>query len=61
MKMAWLVANGPVTLKRQAVEKLETIADTYLSPNAPVQLATPTFLETAGGFRSRYWLAHAKI
>jgi aspartate/methionine/tyrosine aminotransferase len=53
MKMAWLVANGPATLKRQAVEKLEIIADTYLSPNAPVQLATPTFLEQRGGFQKQ--------
>jgi aspartate/methionine/tyrosine aminotransferase len=53
MKMAWLVANGPAILKRQAVEKLEIIADTYLSPNAPVQLATPTFLEQRGGFQKQ--------
>ncbi|MCU1241578.1 MAG: aminotransferase [Candidatus Acidoferrum typicum] len=53
MKMAWLVANGPEALKRQAVEKLEIIADTYLSPNAPVQLATPTFLELRTGFQKQ--------
>ena len=53
MKMAWLVTNGPVTLKGQAVEKLEIIADTYLSPNAPVQLATPTFLELRSGFQKQ--------
>jgi alanine-synthesizing transaminase len=53
MKMAWLVAGGPVTLKKQAIEKLEVIADTYLSPNAPVQLATPTFLELRSGFQKQ--------
>jgi alanine-synthesizing transaminase len=53
MKMAWLVTSGPVTLKRQAVEKLEIIADTFLSPNAPVQLATPTFLELRSGFQKQ--------
>jgi aspartate/methionine/tyrosine aminotransferase len=53
MKMAWLVANGPVALKQQAIEKLEIIADTYLSPNAPVQLATPTFLELRSGFQKQ--------
>jgi len=37
MKMAWLVASGPDELKRKALEKLEVIADTYLSPNAPVR------------------------
>lgn len=53
MKMAWLVASGPETLKKQAIEKLEVIADTYLSPNAPVQLATPKFLEQRGGFQEQ--------
>jgi len=53
MKMAWLVANGPATLKTQAIEKLEIIADTYLSANAPVQLAAPSFLEQRGGFQKQ--------
>src|SRR5258708_10273884 len=53
MKMAWLVANGPAALKRQAIQKLEIIADTYLSPNAPVQLAAPSFLEQRGGFQKQ--------
>jgi alanine-synthesizing transaminase len=48
MKMAWLIASGPDGLKRKALERLEVIADTYLSPNAPVQLATPVFLEQRG-------------
>src|SRR5467141_1397727 len=53
MKMAWLIASGPDELKRTALEKLEVIADTYLSPNAPVQLATPVFLEQRGGFQKQ--------
>ena len=53
MKMAWLIASGPATLKRQAIEKLEIIADTFLSPNAPVQLATPILLEQRSGFREQ--------
>src|SRR5713226_6716739 len=53
MKMAWLVASGPEQLKRKALEKLEVIADTYLSPNAPVQLATPVFLEQRSRFREQ--------
>lgn len=53
MKMAWLVASGPEELKRQAMERLEVIADTYLSPNAPVQLATATLLEQRGGFQKQ--------
>jgi alanine-synthesizing transaminase len=53
MKMAWVIASGPEELKRQALERLEVIADTYLSPNAPVQLATPMFLEQRHGFQKQ--------
>src|SRR5712664_1228580 len=53
MKMAWLIASGPEELKRQALERLEVIADTYLSPNAPVQLATPAFLQQRHGFQKQ--------
>ena len=52
MKMAWLITSGPQRLKKQALERLEVIADTYLSPNATVQLATPTFLELRSGFQN---------
>ncbi len=53
MKLAWLIASGPEEVKQQALEKLEIIADTYLSPNAPVQLATPTLLELRPGFQKQ--------
>lgn len=51
MKMAWLLVNGPTALKNQAVEKLEIISDTFLSLNAPVQLATPHFLNHRQDFQ----------
>jgi alanine-synthesizing transaminase len=44
MKLAWLVVNGPESLADAAVERLDVIADTYLSPGTPVQLALPAFL-----------------
>jgi aspartate/methionine/tyrosine aminotransferase len=53
MKMAWLIASGPEELKQRALQRLEVIADTYLSPNAPVQLVTPTFLELRRGFHQQ--------
>ena len=53
MKIAWVIASGPEELKRQAVDRLDVIADTYLSPSAPVQLATPTFLELRHGFQAQ--------
>src|SRR6202044_862488 len=45
MKAAWLVTSGPEQLESEALARLEIIADTYLSMNAPVQWAIPTFLE----------------
>jgi len=51
MKAAWLVASGPAELKTQALARLEVIADTFLSPNAPVQLALPALLEGSSGFQ----------
>jgi alanine-synthesizing transaminase len=54
MKMAWVIASGPEELKRRAMERLEVIADTYLSPNAPVQLATPMFLQQRHGFQKQF-------
>ncbi len=44
MKLAWTVVSGPEAIAQTAVDRLEIIADTYLSPSTPVQLALPTFL-----------------
>ncbi len=53
MKVAWLVVSAPADLKRAAVERLEVIADTFLSMNAPVQLALPSFLGLRHEFQQR--------
>jgi aspartate/methionine/tyrosine aminotransferase len=45
MKVAWIVASGPADKVTAALGRLEIIADTYLSMNAPIQLATPALLE----------------
>ncbi len=45
MKMAWIAASGPQRERNGALERLEMIADTYLSMNAPVQLAAPVLLD----------------
>jgi len=44
MKLAWTVVSGPDALVQPAVDRLEIVADTYLSPSTPVQLALPKFL-----------------
>jgi aspartate/methionine/tyrosine aminotransferase len=45
MKLAWLAVSGPGPWKKEALARLEVIADTYLSMNTPVQLAAPVLLE----------------
>jgi alanine-synthesizing transaminase len=45
MKLAWLAASGPPGKLKAALGRLEIIADTYLSMNAPIQLAAPMLLE----------------
>jgi aspartate/methionine/tyrosine aminotransferase len=44
MKLAWIAVNGPNELQRDAHARLEIIADTYLSVNAPIQHALPELL-----------------
>jgi aspartate/methionine/tyrosine aminotransferase len=41
MKFAWIAISGPEDLARDAMARVEVIADTYLSMNAPIQLAAP--------------------
>jgi alanine-synthesizing transaminase len=43
MKVAWIVALGPGA--EEALARLEVLADTYLSMNAPVQRALPAWLK----------------
>ena len=45
MKVAWLIMSGPEPAKKMAIERLEIIADTYLSLNAPTQWAFGALLE----------------
>jgi alanine-synthesizing transaminase len=44
MKVAWIVTSGPAAQVDAAQARLEIVADTYLSMNAPIQWATPVLL-----------------
>jgi aspartate/methionine/tyrosine aminotransferase len=48
MKAAWIAALGPERAKIEALGRLEIVADTFLSMNAPVQLAIPSWLTGRG-------------
>lgn len=53
MKFAWLAVSGPQDVKREALARLEMIADTYLSLNAPIQLAAPVLLQQRKQFQQQ--------
>jgi alanine-synthesizing transaminase len=48
MKLGWIAAGGPVPLVAQALERLEVIADAYLSVSTPVQHAAGPLLAAGG-------------
>ncbi len=53
MKVGWLASFGPAALQREAAARLEVIADTFLSLNAPAQHALPVWLSLSGGIRAQ--------
>ncbi len=53
MKAAWIILSGPEKLAEDAAARLELIADTYLSPNAPIQWALPAMLATRTGIQQQ--------
>lgn len=53
VKVGWIVCRGPDALRREALARLEVIADTFLSMNAPAQHALPAWLATAPGIQAQ--------
>jgi aspartate/methionine/tyrosine aminotransferase len=53
MKLGWIVTSGPSSQRNAAMERLELIADTYLSVATPVQHALPLLLETGDNIREQ--------
>lgn len=45
MKLSWIAARGPKEVLERALGRLEVIADTFLSVNAPTQAALPFWLD----------------
>jgi aspartate/methionine/tyrosine aminotransferase len=44
LKLAWTAVVGPDALRREALARLELVADTYLPVSTPVQVAAPALL-----------------
>jgi len=53
MKLGWIAASGPEALVTEALERLEVIADTYLSVNTPVQAALGDLLALRPAIQKR--------
>jgi aspartate/methionine/tyrosine aminotransferase len=53
MKLGWIVTAGPSALRKEAIERLDLIADTFLSVGAPVQHAAPHWLRLRGGLQGQ--------
>lgn len=51
MKLSWIIVSGPEELADQACQRLEMIADTYLSVNTPVQNAVAGWLSSRDEFQ----------
>jgi alanine-synthesizing transaminase len=51
MKVAWLLALGPGS--EEALARLEVLADTFLSMNAPIQRALPVWLGGRGAIQEQ--------
>jgi alanine-synthesizing transaminase len=53
MKVGWIAGLGPEGVRSQAMGRLEVIADTFLSMNAPVQGALPMWLAGRWGVQAQ--------
>ena len=52
-KLAWIAISGPDDRIDQARERLELVADTYLSVSTPVQIAAPALLRNGTTVREQ--------
>ena len=53
MKLSWIAARGPAATLSDALARLEVVADTYLSVNAPTQAALPSWLSGRDGLQEQ--------
>jgi hypothetical protein len=53
LKLGWIAVGGPASLVTDALERLETICDAYLSVSTPVQVAAPDLLNAGAAIRTQ--------
>ena len=52
VKLGWMLVDGPDALVAETLERLDLIADTYLSVSTPVQLAAGRLIESGHTIRA---------
>lgn len=53
MKLGWMIAGGPDTLRTEALARIDLIADSFLSVGTPVQYALPALLTARIGVQGQ--------
>jgi aspartate/methionine/tyrosine aminotransferase len=53
VKLGWIAVDGPDGLVEEALERLDMIADMYLSVSTPVQTAAPELIARGAGIRAQ--------
>ena len=53
VKLGWMGIGGPSDLVEEAMDRLETICDAYLSVSTPVQVAVPNLLKSGAAVRAQ--------
>ncbi|OGQ45179.1 MAG: hypothetical protein A3H42_02360 [Deltaproteobacteria bacterium RIFCSPLOWO2_02_FULL_46_8] len=54
LKLGWIAVSGAKKRVEQALDALETMADTFLSVHTPIQKALPSIFEQGKDFKARY-------
>ncbi|MGA3287172.1 MAG: pyridoxal phosphate-dependent aminotransferase [Bacteroidota bacterium] len=53
LKLSWIVVDGNLQQRDEALNRLDIIADTFLSVNTPVQVALPKLLRSSSDIRNQ--------
>jgi len=53
VKLGWIAVEGPETLVREALDRLDLICDTYLSVSTPIQVAAAALIASGANIRTQ--------
>jgi hypothetical protein len=56
LKLSWIVVDGNLQQRNEALNRLDIIADTFLSVNTPIQVALPKLLRCSSDIRNQICL-----